>query len=333
MKGDRMRRREFITLLGGAAAAWPLAARAQQGNRVVRLGALLGYDEHDSEGQARVAAFRRALAEFGWIEGRNIHSDFRFAGSVSPDSKKSLAVELVKLQPDVVLVAGPGDLTAVRRENPNIPIVFTSISDPVALGVVQSLARPGGNVTGFTQFAGPVTAKLVEALYELAPRIVRITYLFDPGSLGDNLRTFEMAARSLGLKSIAAPADNSVDIVRAIEAAAAEPNSGLLLASDTTILANRGLIVALAARHRLPAVYPQRPYVNAGGLMSYGTDLTDNFRRAADYVDRILKGGKPADLPVQQPTKFQFVLNLKAAKAMQLDVPTSILLRADEVIE
>jgi putative ABC transport system substrate-binding protein len=328
-----MRRRDFITMLGGAAAAWPLATRAQQ-DRIRRIGVLTGYAASDPEGQARVGAFRQGLRELGWVENRNVWIDVRWAAA-DPSLLRAYAAELMEMTPDVILVNNAQGLTAVQGERRDIAIVFAGVSDPVGLHFVDSLARPGGNVTGFTTFEFSPVAKLLEALKEIAPNVARVALIFDPdnpSSVG-HLRSLETAAPSFAVKSVAAAVHNPVEIELAIEAFARERNGGLLIPPNTTLTSHRDLIVASAARHRLPAVYPFRVFVTAGGLMSYGADRVDQFRSAASYVDRILKGAKPADLPVQQPSKFELVINLKTAKALGLEVPASILLRADEVIE
>jgi putative ABC transport system substrate-binding protein len=328
-----MRRREFITLLGGA-AAWPGIASAQQGDRTRRIGVLTGYAAGDPEGQARVGAFRQGLRELGWIETHNVWIDVRWAAA-DPDLLRTYAAELVGMTPDVILVNNPQGVTAVQRERRNIAIVFAGVSDPVGLHFVDSLARPGGNITGFTTFEFSPVAKLLDALKEIAPGVTRVALIFDPdnpSSVG-HVRSLETAARSFAVNSVAVAVHNPAEIERAIEAFADERNGGLLVPPNTTLTSHRDLIVALADRFRLPAVYPFRVFVTAGGLMSYGADRIDQFRRAASYVDRILRGAKPADLPVQQPSKFELVINLKTAKALGLEVPPTLLARADEVIE
>jgi ABC-type uncharacterized transport system substrate-binding protein len=316
-----VKRREFIALLGGAAAAWPVAVRAQQ-DRERRIGVLTGYAASDSEGQARVGAFRQSLQEFGWIEGRNIRIEVRWAAA-EPDLLRTHAAELVRMTPDVILVNNAQGLRAVQSERDDIAIVFAGVSDPVGLHFVDSLARPGGNVTGFTTFEFSPVAKLLEALKEIAPGVTRVALILDPdnpSSVG-HWRSLESAALSFALRPTAAAVRNSSEIERVIEAFARERDGGLLVPPNTTLTSHRDTIVASAARYRLPAVYPFRVFVTAGGLMSYGADRIEQFRRAASYVDRILKGTKPADLPVVQPTKFELVINLKTAKALGLDVP------------
>ena len=328
-----MKRRDFITLLGGAAAARPLGGRAQE-ERIRRIAVLTGYAASDPEGQARVGAFQQGLRELGWIESRNVWIDVRWAAA-DPSLLRAYAAELVELTPDVILVNNAQGLTAVQGVRRDIAIVFAGVSDPVGLHFVDSLARPGGNVTGFTTFEYSPVAKLLEALKEIAPGVTRVALIFDPdnpSSVG-HLRSFETAAPSFAVKSIAAAVHSPAEIERAIEAFARERDGGLLVPPNTTLTSQRDLIVALAARYRLPAVYPFRVFVTAGGLMSYGADRVDQFVRAASYVDRILKGAKPGDLPVQQPSKFELFINLKTAKTIGLEVPPTLLARADEVIE
>jgi putative ABC transport system substrate-binding protein len=327
-----MRRREFIAGLGGA-VAWPLVARAQQDERVRRVGILTPAIESDPEAQANIATFRLELSRLGWVDGRNVRIDYRWDGRTSNGKLGINAAQMVSLKPDVILIVGSGTVKAVQRENPDIPIVFVAVSDPIGLGLVESLARPGGNVTGFTLVA--VAGKLLEALKEFVPDMARAALITDPGVLASptNVSSFEDAARSLAVAPIVFRVRNGSDIERAIGAFGPEPNSGLVFSPEPLSGNNRELIIKLAARLRLPAVYGSRSFVIAGGLMSYGIDIGDNYRRAASYVDRILRGEKPADLPVQQPIRFQFALNLKTAKALGLTTPLSIIGRADEVIE
>jgi ABC-type uncharacterized transport system substrate-binding protein len=328
-----MKRREFISLIGGV-AAWPLAADAQQVEKMRRIGVLTGYAESDPEGQARVAAFGQGLREFGWVDGRNVRIVHRWAAA-DPDLLRAYAAELVGMTPDVILVNNPQELTAVQRESRNVAIVFAGVSDPVGLGFVESLARPGGNVTGFTTFEFSPVEKLLEALKEIAAGVARVALIFNPdnpSSVG-HLHSLETAAPSFVVKPIPLPVHNPAEIERAIETFARERDGGLLVPPNSTLTTHRKIVVEAAARHRLPAVYPFRVFVAAGGLMSYGVDRIDQFRRAASYIDRILKGAKPGDLPVQQPTKFELVINLKTARALGLTFPISLLGRADEVIE
>ena len=328
-----IRRREFIALLGGA-AGWPLTARAQQGERMRRIGVLTGYAESDPEGQARVGAFQQGLRELGWIASRNVWIDVRWAAA-DPSLLRTYAAEIVEMTPDVILVNNAQGLAAVQGERRDVAIVFAGVSDPVGLHFVDSLARPGGNVTGFTTFEFSPVAKLLEALKEIAPGVTRVALIFDPdnpSSIG-HLRSLESAAPSFAVESIAAAIHSPGEIERTIETFAREAKGGLVVPPNTTLTSHRDLIIASAARHRLPAIYPFRVFATAGGLMSYGADRVDQFRRAASYVDRILKGAKPADLPVQQPSKFELVINLKTAMALGIDVPPTLLARADEVIE
>ena len=334
MKGEPMRRRSFITLLGGAAAAWPLAGRAQQPNRMRSIGVLLALAEDDPESKARLVAFRQGLERLGWSEGRNVRIDYRFA-SASAEWAQVLAKELVALQPDVIVAHSTPIAAALQRESRAIPIVFLGVSDPIDSGFIASLARPGGNLTGLLQYEESITGKWLAMLKEIAPRLVRAAFVGNPKATPYDyfLRAAEAAARSLAIELVSSPVETAADIERAIESVARVPNSGLLLKPDTTNTLHRDLIIALAARHRLPAVYTARFWVTAGGLMSYGNDQIDLFRQTSSYVDRILRGEKPADLPVQAPVKYETVLNLKTAKALGLTVPDLMIVRADEVIE
>jgi putative tryptophan/tyrosine transport system substrate-binding protein len=328
-----MRRREFIAGLGGV-AAWPLVAQAQQPDRMRRVGFLTGSSESDPVAQAGIAAFRLELSRLGWMDGRDIRIDYRWAAD-GGDQVGIYAAQLVSLKPDVILVLGPLAVKAVQRENPDIPIVFITVSDPVGLGFVESLARPGGNVTGFTLIERSVAGKLLEALKECVPDMARAALITDAANPTSpiNVNSFENAARSLAVAPIVFRVRNGSDIERAIGAFGQEPNGGLVFTPETVSSNSQELIIKLVARHRLPAVYGGSSWVTNGGLMSYGIDVLANYRGAASYVDRILRGEKPADLPVQQPVRTRFVLNLKTAKELGLTVPLSILLRADEVIE
>jgi putative ABC transport system substrate-binding protein len=327
-----MRRRDFIAGLGSA-AAWPLAARAQQSDRMRRVGVLNAFAESDPEVRANLAAFRETLQKLGWVEGRNVHIDYRW-GDAEPQRIRSYAKELVGLKEDVILVSSPLALQPLLQETSSIPIVFTQIADPVGSGFVASLARPGGNLTGFPNTEYSIFAKLLEVLKDIAPQTQRAAVLLpDQIPQLDMWHAMETAASSLRLQVTAAPVRNATDIAQAIEQFAREPNGGLIVLPTPATLGNRELIAALALHHRLPIVSSRRSIVAAGGLVSYGNDETERFRSAAGYVDRILNGEKPAELPVQIPTKFELVVNLKTAKALGLTVPQSILLRADEVIE
>jgi ABC-type uncharacterized transport system substrate-binding protein len=328
-----MRRREFITLVGGAATAWPLAARAQQGERVRRIGVLMYLAADDAEGQARLAAFTQALAQLGWSDGRNLRIDIRWA---TADDVRRHAAELAALAPDV-LVAGTGTATVapLLQATRTVPIVFVTVIDPVGAGFVASLARPGGNATGFTIYEYSMSGKWLELLKEIAPRVTRAAVLRDP-AVASGIGQFgavQIVAPSLGVELSPVDVRDAGEIERAVTAFASGSNGGLIVTAGALTIAHRKLIITLAARHKLPAVYPGRFHVTAGGLISYGPDLVGQFRRAAGYVDRILKGEKPADLPVQAPTKYELVINLKTAKALGLDVPAMLLARADEVIE
>jgi putative tryptophan/tyrosine transport system substrate-binding protein len=328
-----MRRREFITPLGGAAAAWPLAARAQQGSAMRRVGALLSGAENDPEIQALLAAFHHELEKRGWSEGRNVRFDTRFASS--PERFQPLANELVVLQPDVILAHSTPVVAAVRRESRTIPVVFGSVSDPIGSGFVASLARPGGNLTGFSLYEDGIIGKWLAVLREIAPRLTRAAIIANPKATPYDyfLQSADAAASRLAIELVPYRVENGADIERAIESFARLPNGGLVFPADTTSDSNRDLIVALAARHHLPAVYPRRLFVTAGGLMFYGVDRVEQFRQMATYVDRILRGEKPGDLPVQGPTKYELVINLKTAMVLGLTVPPSLLAIADEVID
>jgi putative ABC transport system substrate-binding protein len=328
-----MRRREFITLLGSATAAWPIVARAQQPGRMRHIGVLIGGSETDPEIQSRVAAFQKELQELGWIEGRNLRIDRRWAaGELS--RIRIYAAELVGLRPEVILGANTPVVEALRQQTHTIPIVFSSVTDPVESGLVQSLARPGGNATGVTTYEPEMSGKWVELISEVATPVTRVALLFNPMTTsGQTFRPVELAARSLGLAPTALPVRDPNEIEDAIAAFGREPNGALIILSDVFTTVHRKLIITLAASHRLPAIYPFRFFAVDGGLMSYGIDQLDLYRRAASYVDRILKGEKPADLPVMLPTKFELAINLKTAKALGLTVPPRLLVRADEVIE
>ena len=329
-------RRAFIMLLGGAAAAWPLAARAQQSERMRRIGVLMGYPESDSDAQANVAAFRESLQRLGWAEGRNVRIDTRWPIPADVESMQRLAKELVALQPDVILSQITPTTAALLQHTRTIPIVFATVSDPVGSGFVASLSRPGGHVTGFATLEGSLGGKWVELLKEIAPRVARVALLFNPATATMAeyyLDPMKAAAASLGVEAIVAPVHDRSELESIIATQAREPNSGLIVLPDSFLTVHRAEVTSLAARYRLPAVYPFRQFAELGGLLSYGVDLLENWRGAAGYVDRILKGEKPADLPVQVPSKYELVLNLKTAKALGLDVPWFLQQRADEVIE
>jgi putative ABC transport system substrate-binding protein len=327
-----MKRRELIALLGGAAAAWPLSVRGQE--RVRRVGALMSLAEDDPEDRQRRAAFQQALRQLGWTEGGNLRIDYRwYAGD--PARARALAKELVEVEPDLIVATATPALTGLALQMRPIPIVFVAVSDPVGQGFVASLARPGGNATGLTFFEFSVVGKMLEVLKQIAPGVSRIALLFNPDNLSSPpfVRAIEAAAPTLAVELVKVPVRSAAEIEPALASIARQGGNGLLGLPDPFTNAHRDLIVGLAARYRLPAIYIQRAFVAAGGLVSYGVDVTDLFRRAAPYVDRVLKGAKPADLPVQQPTKFELAINLKAAKALGLDVPSSLLALADEVIE
>jgi ABC-type uncharacterized transport system substrate-binding protein len=329
-----MKRRQFISLLGGAAAAWPRAARAQQGERIRRIGVLNDYAEADPVGQAQLAAFRDELGKLGWTDGRNVRIDYR-TGAADTDALRTYAAEMVALAPDVILAAGATIVAALQRSSRSVPIVFVTVTDPVGGGLVASLARPGGNTTGFSQFEFGISAKWLELFKDIAPGVTRVAVIRDPTARtgGGQLGAIQAVAPSLGVELSPIDPQDADTIERGLAAFARDRAGGMIVTTSRLARAHRDLIVALAARHRLPAVYPFRVYVASGGLVSYGPDSTDAYRRAAGYVDRILKGEKAADLPVQTPTKYQLVVNVKTAKALGLEIPTSVLARADEVIE
>lgn len=329
-----MRRREFITLLGGAAAAWPLAARAQQPGRTRRLGVLMALPENDPEGQRWVTAFVNGLHELSWMEGNNIRIDSRWPG---PDVGhiQGAAAELVELRPDAILAQSALTLAPLQQLTKTIPIVYLQIADAVGSGFIAGLAHPGGNITGFSPAEFSMSAKMVEVLKEVAPAVTRVAVIYNPiqsPQLGQ-WRVIESAAPSLGVQASAAAAANAADITRIVESFGAVPGGGMLVLPNPVTVANRALIIALMDHHRLPAVYQLPYFVREGGLVSYGADPVVQFREAAFYIDRILKGEKPADLPVQQATKFDLAVNLKTAKALGLTIPQSLLARADEAIE
>jgi len=327
-----MKRREFITLRGGA-AAWPLAARAQQGERVRRIGVLTAFTADDVESQARIAAFQLGLQKLGWTDGGNVRIDIRWAAG-DVDLFRRYAAELFALAPDVILANGALALRPLQQASRTVPIVFVNVPDPVGAGFVASLARPGGNSTGFTSFEYSLASKWLELLKEIAPRVTRAAVVRDPsnpGGIGE-FAAIQGAAASSGVELSPVDIRYAAEIERAVAAFALQSNSGLIVTTAGST-AHFSLIIALAARHLLPAVYPFRYHVTAGGLISYGPNIVDQYRRASGYVDRILKGEQPADLPVQAPTKYELVINLKTAKALGLEIPTTVLARADEVIE
>jgi ABC-type uncharacterized transport system substrate-binding protein len=327
-------RRKFLAALGGAAAAWPLAARAQQGERVRRIGVLMPFAEDNPVGQARLAAFRQGLLQLGWADGRNVRIDSRW-GAGDASLTRTYARELVALAPDVVMAVSSGAVAPLREVTRTVPIVFAVVADPVGAGYVDNLAQPGGNVTGFLGYEYTLSGKWLELLKEIAPRVTRAAVLRDSAVAAGpaQFAVIQAVAPSLGVELRPADMRNAGEIERAITAFAGSSNGGLIVTGSPSATIHRNLIITLAARHQLPAVYYDRFYVTGGGLISYGADYLDECRRAAGYVDRILKGEKPADLPVQAPTKYELVINLKTAKALGLDVPPTLLARADEVIE
>ena len=329
-----MRRRDFIALLAGAAAAWPLAARAQQGERMRRIGVLMNLAADDAEGQARLAAFLQGLQQLGWTDGGNVRIDTRW-GAGDGEHYRKYAAELVGLRPDALFASGAVVASAFRRVTRTVPIVFASAVDPVGSGLVASLARPGGNVTGFTVYEFGMSGKWLELLKQIAPRVTQVAVLRDP-TVQSGMGVFgaiQSVAPSFGVELHPVDVSDAGEIERAITAFASGSNGGVIVTQNAPAILRRELIITLAARLRLPAVYAYRVFVTSGGLISYGPDTIDPYRRAAGYVDRILKGEKPADLPVQAPVKYELVINLKTAKALGLDVPAAVLARADEVIE
>ncbi len=328
-----MRRRQFIALIGSA-ATWPRVARAQQPEQMRRIGILLHGVQTDPLWQKRLAAFREGLEGLGWLENRNVRIQLRYSAN-DYDRLPRLAHEIVALNPEVIFTNTTPAIKALQQETDTIPLIFVEVSDPIGAGVVASLARPGGNISGFLFYEDSILGKWLGMLKEIAPHLTRAALLGNPKGFpyGYFLRTAKVIAPSLGMEVVPAPVANADEIEQAIESFARVPNGGLLAPNDSTVEANRDLVIALAARHRLPAVYAFRDFVTAGGLMYYGTDLIAQFRRAASYIDRVLHGANPADLPVEAPTKYETVLNLRTAKALGFQVPSTLLVRADEVIE
>ncbi len=330
-----MRRREFIAGLGGV-AAWPLAARAQQPDGMRRIAALMDTEESNSDGQARIAAFRQGLQQLGWTEGRNIRIDLRWGGG-DVERTRGFAAELVHLSPDVIFAYAKAQLAPLARETRTIPIVFCGASAPVEDGFIASFARPGGNITGFTQYEPSMVGKWLGALKEIAPAVGRVAIVVNPEMAPLRgtfyLREFETAAATFGIEPITSFVHSAADIEAAMAALGQAPKGGVIVAPETFTTAHRELFIALAERNRVPAIYGLRQFPASGGLMSYGPDTVDTVRRAAGYVDRILRGEKPAELPVQAPTKFEFVVNARAAQALGLELPPTLIVRADEVIE
>ena len=328
-----MRRREFVTVIGGIAASWPLVARGQPAT-TRRVGVLIGTTENDPETKRRVQGLVQGLREAGWIEGQNIHLDYRFSGA-NPDLMRRYSIEIVALAPDVIVVHSNDFLALLRQANRTIPTVFAQVGDPVGSGFVESLARPGGNLTGFTSFEAGIGGKWLQIVKEIAPGITRTLVLLD-AKIAANLEflhTAQSAASAIGVTVTAGAIQDVSELEHLIAGFAAGPIGGLVVVPSPLVAVNRERIIAFAAEYRLPAVYPFRFFAISGGLVSYGVDTGDLYRSAASYVDRILKGAKPADLPVQQPTKFELVINLKTAKALGLEIPPTLLARADQVIE
>ena len=328
-----MRRREFITLVGGAATGWPLVARAQHGDRIRLIAILMGLPENDPETKARLIKFRNEIEKLGWSEGHNVRIEVRFAPAGA--NALALANELIALQPDVILAHSAQIAGILHQSTQSIPIVFVNVSDPVGAGFIESLARPGSNFTGVLHYEAGIVGKWLAMLKEISPHLARAALMADLKSPVYTyfVRAGEAAARPLAIELVYAPVENAADIERVIDSFAGVPNGGLILPPDITTLTNRDLIIALAAKYRLPAVYPFRSFVAAGGLMSYGIDQINMFGQTASYVDRILRGAKPADLPVQTPTRYETTINLKTAKSLGLTVSSGLLVAADEVIE
>jgi putative tryptophan/tyrosine transport system substrate-binding protein len=329
-----MKRRAFITLLGSTAAAWPLAVRAQQADRMRRIGVLMNHAAGVPEGQARLIAFVQTLQQFGWTDGRNVRIDTRWAAG-DPERIRRYAAELVALAPDVILASGGTTLGPLRQVSRTVPMVFTGVSDAVGAGFVDSLARPGGNATGFISYEWSISGKWLELLKEIAPSVTRAVVLRDTelAAGASQFAVIQAVAPSLRIEVNPVNVGGAAEIERAVAAFARAPNGGLIATGGGRMRSHRDLIIKLAAQHKLPAIYYDRVYVDSGGLISYGPDFVDQYRRAAGYVDRVLTGEEPADLPVQVPTKYELVINLKTAKALGLTVPPTLLARADEVIE
>jgi putative tryptophan/tyrosine transport system substrate-binding protein len=334
-RGEAMRRREFMTLLGGAAAVWPLAARAQQGERVRRIGVLMGFP-NDAQGQARITVIRQELSKLGWAEGRNAHMDIRWAAG-DPELTQTYATELVRLEPDVIIANSSLGVNALLRETRTVPVIFMAVPDPIGQGFVESLAHPGSNATGFSLIDFPMVAKWLQILKELSPGISRVAFMFNPSSFPGGEAVYRVpfvaAAPSFGIEPRLALVHTRTDVETTLLAIAREPGGGLIIPPDLFTIAHRELIIGLAARHRLPTIYGLSLFATEGGLISYGPEPIDLHRRAVRYVDRILRGERPADLPVQTPTKFELIINLKTAYALGLTVPPNLLALADEVIE
>jgi putative ABC transport system substrate-binding protein len=334
MQCGQLKRRTFITLIGGGAVAWPLAALAQQSKRLRRIGVLMPYAANDPQVQTRNAAFLQGLQQLGWTVGNNVQIDYRWSAGNEDDTRK-YAAELVALAPDVIFASGSAAVGPLRRATRTVPIVFAATPDPVGAGFVESLARPGGNITGFTPYEYGIGAKWLEVLKEIAPSVARVAVIRDPTiTAGIGLwGAIQSVSPSFGVELRPVDVGDAGEIERALAAFAGSPNGGLILTGSALAIVHRDLIIGLAARYQLPAVYYERYFAAAGGLISYGSDNIEQFRLAAGYVDRILKGEKPADLPVQAPTKYELVINLKTATVLGLEIPSTLLARADEVIE
>jgi putative tryptophan/tyrosine transport system substrate-binding protein len=333
--GEAMRRREFISLLGGAAATWPFVARAQQPARIRRVGVLMNLSENDVEAQRLITAFREGLTQLGWVDGRNLRMDYRWAGG-DIGRIRAFAKELVELSPDIIVAYATPSVVALQQQTHSVPIVFLSVTDPVGQGLVASLAHPGGNITGFSVFEFSLGTKWMDALKQIVPGLRRVVTIFNPKTAPYHplyLRAIEKAASSFAVEPLVIEVHDEADIERAISTLAKEPDGGLIVMPDSFNMVHRRTIIALVNQHRLPAMYYFPFFATDGGLISYGPDEIDMFRRTAGYVDRILKGEKPANLPVQAPTKYALTINLKTAKALGLTVPFGLLNAADEVIE
>jgi putative tryptophan/tyrosine transport system substrate-binding protein len=327
-----MKRREFIAIVGGAAAS-PLAARAQQPERIRRVGVLTGTAESDPEAQTLIRAMRQRLEQLGWSGERNIRIEDRWTAGDN-ERLRTYAAELEQLKPDVIVCEGTPVVAAVQQATRTIPIVFVNANNPIGSGFVASIARPGGNITGFVSSEPAMGGKWLETLKEIAPEVVRVGLVYNPQThTGQNFQSIESVSQVLAVNAVRLPFSNAAEIETALGDFAREPNGGLLVLPDNSTILHRNLICTLAAQHRLPAIYPFRRFITSGGLTYYGADTKDMYRKLAEYVDRILKGAKPADLPVQTPTKFELIINLKAAKALGLSIPPTLLVRADEVIE
>ncbi len=330
-----MRRRDFIKVVAGSMAVWPIAARAQPVDRMRRIGVLSGLGENDPEGRARVAAFQEGLQKLGWTEGRNLRVDVRW-GTTEAETMQRLANELVALQPDLIVTQNTPGTAAVLQQTRVIPIIFVNVVDPISSGFVASIRRPGGNVTGFISLEPAIAGKWLGLLKQIDPRLARVALLFNPATapyFEYYLAPFKAAAPSFAVEAIAAPVRDAAELESAIAALAGAPNGGLMVMPDSFLIAQRAAVTSLAARHAVPAVYPFRSFTEIGGLLSYGSDQLDNYRRAASYADHILKGEKPSELPVQVPVKFEMTINLKTAKALGLEVPPTLAALADQVIE